>query len=95
VGTLQFGVIGRGTIFWEWMIGREGVCRWGTHQRGKEGSRKEDKGWRIRLERSDPVEVVLFEDGTKPSKVDACSTSPLVKLVIWFGGYRDVNRSVP
>jgi hypothetical protein len=93
VGTLKFGVVGRGTMFWEWMIGREGVCRW-THRRGKEGSSREDKNRRIRLE-SDPVEVVLFEDGTKPSRVDACWTSPSVKLVIWFGGYRDVNRLVP
>ena len=80
-------------MFWEWMIGREGVCRW-THRRGKEGSSREDENWRIRLE-SDPVEVVLFEDGTKPSRVDACWTSPSVKLVIWYGGYRDVNRLMP
>ena len=58
MGTLKFGVVGRGTLFWEWMIGREGVCRW-THQRGKEGSGREDGGWRFRLE-SDPVKVVLI-----------------------------------
>jgi hypothetical protein len=80
VGTLKFGGVGRGTKVWEWMIGREGMCRW-THLRGKEGSSREDENRRIRLE-SDPVEVVLFEDGTKPSRVDACWTSPLDKLVI-------------
>jgi hypothetical protein len=77
-------------MFWEWMIEREGVCRW-THQ---EGSRREDAGWWICLE-SNPVYVVLFEDGTKPSRVDACWMLPSVELVIWFGGYRDVNCLVP
>ena len=69
------------------------MCRW-THRRGKEGSSREDENWRIRLE-SNPVEVVLFEDGIKPSRVDACWTLPSVKIVIWFGGYRDVSRLVP
>jgi len=55
---------------------------------------RKQKGGRIRLE-SNPVEVVLFEDGTKPSRVDACWTLPSVKLVIWYGGYRDVNRLMP
>ena len=93
VGKLNFGVVGRGTLYWEWMIGREGDCCW-SHQRGKERSVEADERWRRRLEER-PVQVVLFEDGTKPSRVDASWASPSVKLVIWFGVYRDLHRVVP
>jgi hypothetical protein len=64
------------------MIGRKGVCCW-SHQRGKEGSVEADERWQRRLEER-PVHVVLFEDGTKPSRVDASWASLSVKLVIWF-----------
>jgi hypothetical protein len=75
------------------MIGREGDCCW-SHQRGKERSVEADERWRRRLEER-PVQVLVFEDGTKPSRVDASWASPSVKLVIWFGGYRDLHRVVP
>ena len=83
VGKLNFGVVRQGTLYWEWIIGREGVCCW-SHQRGKEGSVEADERWQRRLEER-PVHVVLFEDGTKPSRVDASWASLSVKLVIWFG----------
>jgi hypothetical protein len=68
------------------------VCAVGPiKEERKEGEGKTKAGG---LE-SDLVEVVLFEDGTKPSRVDACWITPLVKLVIWFGGYRDVNCLLP
>jgi hypothetical protein len=84
-------------LYWEWMIGREqGVCN-RSYQRGKEGSGEADKCWRKRREdKPAAVQVALFKDGTKRSRVDASWASPSVMLVVWFGVYtRDLNPVVP